>query len=392
MKKATEKQPTSIGIAFPISSVFFGALVGPSMVTGIFSTVYFAPYGAWSVFLTLGYTAVTALVVAFGAEFARRNQVYEYNGYCKKLYGRFSKICVPIVEIYMILSMVLTVGSVTAMGSTFFEELTGMPNILGAIIMALICMVLVLWGAKIVRTASSIMTIILVVGFIALFACCVGVRVDRIGEIFSTWYVPEGANLGVGVFNAITFGFSGCCNALVLCAVEQKVSKKRHSVAVGLCCLVLNTLVFVIDVLMVLPYCPEAITNAVPTLGIINNYLVNYFHWMPAVYYIIMFFALVTSGVPATLSVTARVGKIMPKHSPWTNEKFRNAVIGAVFMVIVILVSRLGLSTIVSKGYTFLGYIGIPLLFIPIVIIMPIRWHLEKKKQNAVEQKATNAE
>ena len=34
------KKHSSFLVAFPVSSVYFGALVGPSMVSGVFAAVY----------------------------------------------------------------------------------------------------------------------------------------------------------------------------------------------------------------------------------------------------------------------------------------------------------------------------------------------------------------
>lgn len=40
-------------VGFPIGAVFFGSLVGPSMVSGIYSKVYLVPYGMWGFVLSL---------------------------------------------------------------------------------------------------------------------------------------------------------------------------------------------------------------------------------------------------------------------------------------------------------------------------------------------------
>lgn len=48
MGNAVTEKHSSFKTAFPIASAWFGALVGPSMVSGVYALVYFAPYGAWA--------------------------------------------------------------------------------------------------------------------------------------------------------------------------------------------------------------------------------------------------------------------------------------------------------------------------------------------------------
>ena len=58
---------TTLRVAFPVASVWFGAVVGPSMVSGAFAIVYFAPYGAWGVIFPMLAMAIAAVVIGMGA-------------------------------------------------------------------------------------------------------------------------------------------------------------------------------------------------------------------------------------------------------------------------------------------------------------------------------------
>ena len=59
---------------------------------------------------------------------------------------------------------------------------------------------------------------------------------------------------------------------------------------------------------------------------------------------------------------------------------------GLIYFIICILISQLGLRTIIGEGYTLLGYLAIPLLVVPICILMPIRWK-RKREAAAAESK-----
>lgn len=385
MKKSIDRQPSAFKIAFPVSSVWFGALVGPSMISGAFSIVYFAPYGIWGLLLPLVAMGSAAVIVGMGAEVARRHKVYDYHSYTKCIYGTntFGRILCIIMEIYMIIAMIVGGSSVMAMGGIFLHDLLGINTIWGSIVMAVISIVLVLWGAKLVRTASTVMSVIMVIGMVLLTAFAVYCNPDELNTVISTGYMSEGANIWAGLWAALLLGLSNACNALTLSSVEQKLTHKKHSTAVGICSFILNSLAFIIEVIMVLPYCmdPEVLAQSVPVLYIVENFLRAYAPWLPTVYMITMFFGLVSSGAPQLHAVAARLKPIYPNKGIFKNDKWRNLVTGLIYFLICILISQFGLRAIISEGYTMLGYLAIPLLVIPICILMPLRWRKERKQK-----------
>lgn len=373
---SADSAPYKVG--FPIGAVFFGSLVGPSMISGIYSKVYLVPYGAWAFIFALTFPLISGTIIGFSAELVRRNKVYDYNSFCHVLYGKYSLVCTPLMEIYMLMAQVLTLGAVVSMGGTFMNQIAGWPPILGSLFLAAICLLLVLWGAHIVRRSATVMCIILVIGFAFLSIYSAAVRWDALSQIMTTWYVPAEADMAHGVYMAIMFGFSGACNGMVLAALMQKVETRKHAISTGLWSFLLTTIVLVLEVLVILPYIPEVLLSDVPTMWIIQNYLAVNLPWLPALYFSVMFFALITSGVPANQAMIARVSKVIPRKGIFSNEIVLRAFIGLAFLGLVLLIASLGLTTIVSKGYSSLGFIGIPLIFIPTCILMPIRWRRER--------------
>ncbi len=61
--KALEQKKSNFVVGFPIGAVFFGSLVGPSMVSGIYSKVYLAPYGAWAFVFALFFQLFRVLLL-----------------------------------------------------------------------------------------------------------------------------------------------------------------------------------------------------------------------------------------------------------------------------------------------------------------------------------------
>ena len=369
-------------VGFPIGAVFFGSLVGPSMVSGIYSKVYLVPYGAWAMVFALSFPLVSGIIIGFSAELVRRNGTYDYNSFCRVLYGKLSFVCTPMMEIYMLMAQVLTLSAVISMGGTFIFQIFGISTIWGSFLLGIICLLLVLKGAGLIRNAASVMSVILIIGFGFLSIYAVAVKWEVFSSVMTTWYVPPQADMHKGLKMMVMFAFSGACNGMVLAALMQKVETQLHAFSTGLWSFLLTSLVLILEVLVILPYFPEVMVSQVPTMWIIQNFLITNLPWLPALYFIVMFFALVTSGVPANEAIIARVLKVYPGRKSGDSELVPRLIIGTLFFIVVLFISRFGLTAIVAKGYSTLGLIGIPLIAIPTCIIMPIRWTIEKRKNS----------
>ncbi|MDR1710540.1 MAG: hypothetical protein LBR58_01550 [Propionibacteriaceae bacterium] len=365
---------SALRVGFPIGAVFFGSLVGPSMISGIYSKVYLVPYGTWAFVFMFSFPLISGAIIGFSAELARREHVYDYNSFSKALYGKASIVCTPLMEIYMLMAQILTLGAVMSMGGTFMQQIAGWEPIFGSLFLGLLCLTLVLKGAGLIRGASSVMCVILAVGFGLLAGYAAWDHRDALANIVSTGYMLPEADLGNGIYMAILFGFSGACNGMVLCALMQKVQTKVHAVSVGFWCFLLTLLVLTLEVLVILPYIPEVMASDVPTMYIIQTFLVEKLPWLPGLYFFVMFFALVTSGVPAYQAMIARVAKLLPKQGVLSRPLVQRIGIGLVFLGVVLAIAQLGLTTIVSRGYSALGFVGILLIALPTCVLMPIKW------------------
>ena len=382
------KQKHSLKIALPVSFVWFGALVGPSMISGAFAAAYFAPYGAVGLLLPMLSMGIAAIIIAMGADITRRERVYSYSMLANRIYGRYSRVLTPLLEVYMVIAMIVGGSAVVSMGGTFLQGLTGLPELVGAVVMAVISIALVLWGERLVRASSSVMSVVMIVGMLLLSAIAMANRPQQLAEALQSFRVPEGVSLRAGISGAVALGFSNACNALTLCAVEQEVREKKHAVAIGVCSFVLNSLAFILSTLLLLPYCPDVLLDAVPTLSVIENFLAQRAPWLPTVYMVTMFLALLSSGAPQLHAVAYRVKGLYPKRGVFADARVCNLTTGILYFALCIAISSFGLRAIISKGYSMLGYLAIPLIVLPICVITPLRRSLREREQAGLQREA----
>lgn len=362
-----EKIHAAFRNAFPVSAVWFGALVGPSMVSGTYAAVYFAPYGVWGI--VLSYLSMTGicLIVGLAANIVRKNQTYEYAHFARVIYGKLSPYLLPVLDLFMILAMVVGGSAVISMAGVFFYDLFGISAVWGAVIMAVMGILLDMWGARLVRMSSAAMTLILILGFLALTVSGITIKSGNLAVSLSDWSIP-GSSLSTGIKGAILLGFSNLGMATSLCSVEQNIRTKSDCTGIALCSLVLNGSAFALGTLFLLPYCPEVLEAEVTSTYIIENYIAKSYPWIRSAYLLVMFFALLSSSAPQLHAVSSRVLKFFPSAYGQKKEKLYNLIIGIIYMALCIAISSFGLYAIVSKGYSMLAKLGIPLIAFPIVL------------------------
>ena len=382
MKKGNNKLSRGELVAsFNVSNVYIGALVGPQLVAGTYAVFYYLQAGAWSLILPFIGVGIIGVLCAFAAEIARRFKLYDYGTFAKKMYNGNKVLCV-VFDIFIIVTLVTGAASYLAMSGTFFTELTGAASIVGMILIGAIS-ILVALKDSIVRAAGSVMSIIMLIGFIAVLILICTLYGDRMSQTIGSWYVPETASFGEAVKKVAEFGFLSAAMSVTLCCVEQPIVKKKQSIWIAIFTTLIGGSMMSLSCMYFLPFLDEIMGVEIPLIHLMNSYLSMHAPWLPAVYYILMLVAVVSSMVPNIFMVTTRLGNTLKTEKRFKTEKSRLLLFGIIFVAVAIGIATFGLSNIMSYGFSFLAYLGIPLVCIPTCIIWPIKFHKERKARLA---------
>lgn len=122
------KKHSSLTTAFAVASVYFGAVVGPDMVGGSTSIVYYTPYGKWSWIPIVIVCAMIGLIMGVGSIVPRKYGAYEYNSYAKIIYGKFYKYMSPLLDFYIICAMLLGGAVVVSSVVSFSRPCSAVPS------------------------------------------------------------------------------------------------------------------------------------------------------------------------------------------------------------------------------------------------------------------------
>ena len=379
----TESTWSAIKAGFPVGAVFFGALVGPAMVTGSYTINYFLCSGVkgWLYFIIYAVSIGWFFSMGFLHTKATADanpgvDVYSYPVLARSLYGSKFKFMVPIYNLWIFIAMIITGAATVATGGTLISSFLGVPYIVGAIIMAAMNLVLAIFGADMIRKSSTTMTFAIIGLTLLLVVITLATKSKELVEVLSSgWYPPAGGrSFGNGAWRIFVLCCSSCSWALGLGAVAQKMQTKKACVAGGVFAGILGASVFLLMFIIVTPWVgniyASGTADATPVLSIATNWLGM--PWLGVIYYVLMILALISSGAPALYVAADRVRNLIPTARNSEKKTLWLFISGAIYCVVVVFLAASGLNTIVSKYFQYLGYFGQVCGVIPMAIIWPI--------------------
>ena len=156
-------------------------LIGGGYATGREIYSYGAKFGAmgWISGLTIGIGFALFAFLTF--EICRIYKVYDYKNYIKQVIGPLW----PMMDILTVLIAILLIAVMAAATGSIFEQV-GLPNILGSVVIVLICGLLNFKGSKVIEKFESIGTILLYSGYILFTILVLVNKGGNISHVFST--------------------------------------------------------------------------------------------------------------------------------------------------------------------------------------------------------------
>ena len=134
--------------SFSVAAVWLGALIGPSLVSGAYVAVYFAPYGALGLILPFVAFLPICILAAMGAEIVRRNQSYDYSSFARVLYGKCYRFLMPFLDYYILLAMIIGGSAVANVEGVLLGSVLGVSEVVGASIFGVITVLVAIFGSR----------------------------------------------------------------------------------------------------------------------------------------------------------------------------------------------------------------------------------------------------
>ncbi len=349
-------------ISIGVAAVWFSSHCGAGFASGTQEVAYFVRHGFLAPFMPIWAMFIVGMLMYVTLETGRLNGVSTYSEIVGKAYVPIQAVLGRTYDIIQTISMLLAPAACLAAGAALFNQYFGLPTFFGTVIMLVLTVLVCLFGAKVVRTFGTILTVGMIIIVAIIAAIGIHANASNIAKIVSNHeiYTSVGQSLWWGTL----YGLFQSGIWAAGCAAAAGMRYRNEAKGAAIMGIVLNSLMLAFVVTMIMGGMPTVATDEqaklLPTLFVVQTLNIPAFN---IIYPLLLFMALITTSVGFVFAVQGRLGLIFFKKME--NQKLKNAIISTGWLVVIWLVAQLGLLTIVQKGYASLGYIYIFILIIP---------------------------
>jgi uncharacterized membrane protein YkvI len=365
MKRKKIAIPAAVGVA----AVWFGTHAGGGFATGRQEVEFFVRFGWHAVWIGLLSMFIMGLAVYFGLEFARIHQVYDYKSWIKKLFEPFDKIPAFLWELLFLYAAILASGVAIAGSSDLVHQALHIPYELAVGIIALILLLFTIFGAGLVRNASTVMSFVIITALLVVTILGIKLGSSNLADVVQKKTTTAG--VGTILWMALLYGAFPSVLIASLVSVSETLKSRKKCFQTALFGFFMNGMMLVLVCIMLLGFFPAIVKENLPVYFVATRLDQK---WIFGLYSIILFFALISTGVGMIFGVVKRFEKVWAKGKGiFQSIHLRRIAISFICMLIAAGISFFGLTAIVAVGYVSLGIFSIFLNIIPLLFIAPYK-------------------
>ena len=365
----TKYAKTPFLAAFSVGAVLFSAHAGGGFATGNQANTYYVGLG-WAgvasaivAMLLLTLTMREAMIMYNSRGLTGHKELFE------TLYHPFDKL-VWLFEIFFYIMVLMAVAAAISGAASALTTYFGLNYYLGVVAVGALVLVLTIFGAGIVRAASTYMGIAILITAITIYTVGIFKSDSSITSVLAADFTERGfAGIPQAIVNAFTYAGFQCVTLPTMIACGTPLKNRKGCGKAMWISFAMNTVALVLSIFMLLSW--ESVYTAVeggttiPTLTACNAMGIG---WLTTVYGICLLLCLISTGVTTIFGFVARFEKL-PMFRAIPSAPVRSAIVSAFIIVVSMTISLAGLSNIIKYGYGYCGYLGIAVVVIPFLTV-----------------------
>ncbi|MGH8032923.1 MAG: YkvI family membrane protein [Luteimonas sp.] len=337
---------------------FKAVIIGGGYATGRELVEFFFPAGpAGGMLGMLMVMLIWSAACTVTFLFALATHSYDYKTFFKNLLGRYWVV----FEICYILFIFLVLSVFGAAAGEIGRAVFGFPTIMGTLMLAGGIVLFTTLGNHAVEQLFKYVTIFLYTTYFIFFVLSFNSFGDRIAD--RLFIEPVTANWPRG--GLIYAGYS-LVGAVVILPMIRHLTSSKDAVIAGMLCGPFAILPAILFFICVVGFYPEIWNETLPSDFLLRQLELPVFH---VIYQLMIFAALLESGTGLVHAINERVATVFQARQKRLTEPMRLGV-AVTFVVIAIFVAeRVGLVTLIAKGYGSSAYIFLAIYALPLFTI-----------------------
>ena len=365
----TARPKINMMLAFSVGAVLFSAHAGGGFATGNQANTYYVQLG-W-----MG--PIAAIISMLLLTLTMRQAMVMYNSRnltsCKQLmetlFHPFDKIA-WVFDVFFYIMVLMAIAAAISGAASAMQSFFGLNYYIGIGTIGVVVMLLTIFGADLVRAASTYMGIGILITAIAIYAIGIFNGERSIVDVIRTDFAQNGFDAFPAMMkNAFVYAGFQCVTLPTLMACGTPLRNRKSCAASMWISFAMNAVALVLSVFMLISwqnvYTAVEGGTTIPTLTSCTSMGMT---WLTVAYSICLLLCLVSTGVTVTFGFVARFENASFYHAI-PSKTTRNA-ISAIFIIVLSMgISLAGLTNIIKYGYGYCGYLGIAVVVIPFLTI-----------------------
>ena len=357
------KKPSSFGwgLGLSMGAVWFATHCGGGFATGNQEVNFYVRFGWYSAFLPiiamilLGWGHRNALVLA------KDYKVYNYKAYGDVLFHPYQKYFWLVFEFGNIVLIACGVSTAIAGAGALLKSTVGLPYGIGITSVGFVTLLLTIFGGGLVIKALNLKTYFL----IFTLGLLVYLGIDA-GAVKWQNLIATHETFGTGFWEAawlmlIYVGFQSF-TAMPILSASQNITTTKECNWFMFFGTLLNGVFLLLICIMLLGFAPGSVKETLPVYYVTTHLGMD---WLKVLYSIVLFVALLGTGVSLTFGAVARFESVIKPSGMLESLRARRILVSFLTIAACTGISVFGLTNIVVKGYGSVGYIGLFFVLLP---------------------------
>lgn len=369
-KPQTRKIPkTPFIAAFSVGAVLFSAHAGGGFATGNQANTYYVGLGWSGIIAAIAAMLLLTLTMREAMIMYNSRGLTSYKELFQTLYHPFDKL-EWVFEIFFYIMVLMAVAAAISGAASALQSYFGLNYYIGVGVVGIIVLLLTIFGAGIVRAASTWMGIAILVTAISIYTIGIFKSDSSLFTVLAADFTKTGfGNMPKAIFNSFVYAGFQCVTLPTMIACGTTMRSERGCGKAMWISFVMNSVALVLSILMLL--CWQGVYNSVeggatiPTLTACNAMGIRA---LTVIYGVCLLLCLISTGVTTIFGFVARFEKL-PMFSRIKSATARSAIVSAFIIILSMTVSMAGLTNIIKYGYGYCGYLGAAAVVIPFLTV-----------------------
>ena len=388
MEKNKKAGSMILGVAF----VWFTTHFGGGFASGAQIYSYYVRYGVWSLLMPFLAMAYNGVFFAYCLYFARKHQVYDYRSYNDAFYGKYAPVFSNLFEVLYLCVMCVAPAVAFATGGATLSTLTGVPYLFCTLLIGVFIFAVAIFGTDLVRKVSSVLSVCIIIGLLAVYVPNIIAGAGKIGETISVM-TESHMPFGKALYAAFLYGTFQLANVAVFVQHAKSFEKPKDAVKSMAIGGVVNAILMVMVVLgiMTVYLDPEMSRQSVPTLFMVQNGVGKSF--LTPLISVLIILGAVSTAVNMVAAMVQRICHGLEKKTQQTKQEQKKVVSKTQILVALVCcvadfgIAQFGLLTLIQKAYSILAYLAIPVILVPYIVHMVVT-RMDTRNERITEEKS----